>query len=178
MPPRNPNAVQLDFPQLVADIIEQLNLTGTVGLLDFSPEVVPVYLAAARSGVFNIAEQPTFLSAGIFSNQQIAAAANTVLLDTGQLAAGVVDVKAGQTNIGDTNSGIVSLQHRNAANAATLAEWFSPRINATPHGDVLPLTMSLTLATNERLRWILDATAMSGGSRSCSYIMISPRPVP
>jgi len=154
MAPRDPNQVQLDFPQLTADLIAQLRLTGTVGLLNFSTEVVPVFIVGDRDLSVD-AVAPLYRSAEIFSGSSLNPVANTVVADTGQLVAGDFDLFA---SISATGTGIglgrIELQLRNAANTATLAVLMSQVfVGALSAGGVeLPQT-GLVIAENERLRF-------------------------
>lgn len=161
MAERNASKVQLDFPELIADLIDQLRLGGQVGLLDFLDSVQPTYIVAAREGALRLTvEQPLWTSAQIFTDQTNSPAVNAVLATTGQLPAGDYDVKAICTwaNIAAAAVGpVFDLQHRNAADAATLASIpFASVTGAvnTPTG-VIVIDYATTLALDERLRWQL-----------------------
>ena len=119
---RDASRVQLDFPELVADIIRQLSLTGTLGLLEFSDQVTPVYIVAQRAGALAFtAEQPLFGSAEITFASAVNPLANAILGDTGALAAGDYDIFASIGLVGNavTVSGRCVLQHRNAEHTDT-----------------------------------------------------------
>jgi len=180
MAERDPSKPQLDFPQLVADIIEQLNLTGQIGLLDFLPTVQPVYLAAARSGVtLGSFDNPTFTSATIFSARTASPVAATTFVDTGQLAAGTYELMAmaeGALHTGGADSWVM-LQHRNAANNANLAEILGMPAEQNVRqrqGVNLPL-IRYEIALNERLRWQFGSAIAGTGGVFC---MIALRVVP
>jgi len=178
MPPRDPTQIQLDFPELVADIIGQLSLLGQVGLLGFSPEVVPVYIAAARGGSLAVtAGNPIVTDAGLASSNDLGPGLNAVLADTGQLVEGVHDFTVGIEFANDAVAGFVFLQHRDAANLVTLSQIPLPRVNAQPHGTAMPISFAMRMQTNERVRWQIDA-ASTGTSRWGSYIMSTLRPSP
>lgn len=158
MAERNANFVQTDFPELVADIIRQLRLTGTVGLLGFSDQIVPVYIAAQREGALAIELSPVvYTSPTIFSGTASSPAAGTVIVDTGQLPVGDYDVFANLNHAGaSTSDSNIALEHRNAGNSATLANLLLGAIT----GGAQPLTMTLQnmgyrLALDERLRIIV-----------------------
>lgn len=179
MPPRNPQKIQLDFPQLTADVIRQLLLTGApVGLLDFLPSVQPVYVVAERNP---LTVTPIIFSSGaFFTNSTLSPAANAVLADTGPLTAGTYDVFA-NGNFAGLQGGLahLQLQHRDAADAATLATLLTIGISASPHlfqhGD-LPLT-GITIAANERLRWQW-VSAGAGNGNAGTTIAAQIRAVP
>jgi len=159
VPPRDPGAVQLDFPQLVSDLINQLQLVGTVGLLNFLPEVRPTFIIGSRG--LTIEPQPTvYAPAEVFTGEVTNPAGNVVIIDTGQLPAGDYDVIA--TISAAATAGVTSrnsLEHRNAANAATLSEFFS---FVTPTGTMInTFSIALRLALNERLRWF-NGNAFTG----------------
>jgi len=177
--PRDPIRPQLDFPELTADLIGQLNLKGQVGLLDFLDSVQPTIIVAVRQGVGFTFNPPAFAAAAVFSNSSSAPAVNTVLADTGQLAAGVHDVIVGWSMSNNTAIVNIDLQHRNAANTATLANW--------PHqlqGDAsvvvqsMPINFAYEIAVNERLRWQITVGSMSASARINTWIMAQGRPVP
>lgn len=179
MPPRDPNKPQLDFPQLIADLIAQLQLQGPIGLLDFNDSVQPTVLVAIRDGVSFTLASPAFTSAGIFSDIAVAPVIGTVFADTGPLPAGTYDVKAGWSMSNDQNSTNFELQHRNAANAANLATW--------PHqlqGNVIftqmsfPISFGYELGANERLRFETLNQNASVGSQFNAWIMAQIRPAP
>ena len=178
MAPRDAAKVQLDFPQLTADLIAALNLTGTLGLLELSDLVTPVFLIGSRGIVFGV-ENPVFGSAGISSGTALNPAANTIVADTGVLPDGDYDIAGNIAFAGSmvaSNSAFV-LEHRNAANNATLATLLSLTvINVASNGvSTLPVT-GYKIGLNERLRlrtWIAAFTGAVSGS-----IMVQIRPTP
>ncbi len=156
MPSRDPSKVQLDFPLLVADIINDLSLLGTVGLLDFLDAVRPVYIVAAREGALTVtATPPTFSSADVFAGRVQNPAANAVIADTGPLPAGVYDLQASLSVIGGNVAAVTyDLQHRDAANTSTLAtllQFFFDGGARLFVKSTLPL-IGYTIGLNERIR--------------------------
>lgn len=181
MPPRDPSRPQLDFPQLVADVIADLRLQGTIGLLDFVPSMQPVYIAASRAGSLEVvALDPVFEVATIFTDVTVIAAAASVLADTGQLPAGTYDVKAflaHEAGIVAGVSSIAQLAHRNAANTANLSDLdtglFSDGAGLITIRD---WKYSTTLAENERIRFATGVTITQG--TLMTTIMAKRRAVP
>lgn len=163
MPPRDPTRIQLDFPKLVADVISDLQLVGIVGLLDFAPTVQPVYIIGDRD--LTVDAVPTaFQSAEIFSGFASGPTVNTVIADTGQLPAGTYDIFA-EINVAGAGAAVchVELQHRNAANAASLA--VIGRVGMTTTvlaGRSAIRSLGYVLALNERLRVQLLIANASG----------------
>lgn len=182
MPPRDPSKVQLDFPDLVADLISDLNLRGTVGLMDFVDSMQPVYVAGSREGALSLANlQPTFTTAEIFADQTGSPAANAVLADTGALVAGTYDVYAMASwgySPAVSAGPIFDFQHRNAADAVTLARVPYASLVAVADGqhDNLSFTYATVVAENERLRWQLLLGAAVGPTST--VIMASRRTAP
>jgi len=179
MPPRNPTAIQLDFPELTADLISQLRLTGTIGLLDFVPTVLPVFIIGDRDLQIE-ANPPTYQPAEVFSASSNVLGAGAVILDTGQLAAGVHDISWGLSITALTALTNVSLQHRNAANTATLAEWHHQCLTTATEGDQFssPPIFGINIGLNERLRWV-NSVVQASASRAVSVWMIAARrPIP
>jgi len=179
MPPRDPSRIQLDFPQLTADLIDQLKLLGTVGLLDFSPQVIPTFLIGSREGALTVTNEPVaFQSGEIFEDTTTSPGAGAVFADTGALPAGTYDVICGVSYAAHPGGAdFITFEHRNAANAATLAAWPLARGSADTQSQAFPLSMAYSLALNERLRF-LNGTAVAGGATFATYIMARRRPAP
>mgnify|MGYP000176339863 CR=1 FL=1 len=178
MPPRDPTKVQLDFPLLVADLIDQLKLLGPVGLLDFNPAVQPVFLIGSRGITFG-SLLPDFDSSEVYFGQATDPIGNVVLIDTGALAAGTYDLGCNLSATGNAGQlAPLRLEHRNAANNATLATLFHLSLSLSTHDyavGAMP-TIGYNIGLNERLRIV------SGGSVSdslqCGTIYASLRPTP
>ena len=156
MAERDASRVQLDFPQLVADIISQLRLTGTVGLLEMSDQVTPVYIVAQRAGALSVtAARPIFTSAGFFDGSLSNPVNLAVIVDTGPQPAGDYDMFAQiqMTGRGTTIAGNAVVDHRNAANTGTLATLLHIAYTTVDLNSrvVIPL-IRYTLGVNERLR--------------------------
>lgn len=168
MAPRDPGKVQADFPQLVADLIEQLRLTGTLGVLEFSDEISPVFLVGSRGITFG-SLLPNFTSSQVFSGFQDAPAANTVIADSGALTAGTYDFAAHMSMEGNQAARVAYvLEHRNAANSATLATLLQMITAGTDFGDRhgnVPL-MGYVIGTNERIRAVSPNS--TGAAFACS----------
>jgi len=180
MAERDASKVQLDFPQLTADIIRQLNLTGTLGLLDLNTEVRPVYIVASRAGALTVESTGVvFSSAEVTFGEAVNPGINAVIADTGALPAGTYDIQA-QISLNGNNlaaTGPARLEHRNAANAATLATLMSVGLAAVLNLDSpwLPL-MGYTLALNERLRILSPSVAMVGSMSGTIFARLRPTP--
>ena len=183
MPPRDASRLQLDFPDLAADIIRELRIQGTVGLLDFNDSVQPVYIVSSRGGALDVTAEPNvFETSEIFSSIDAVIGVNAILVDSGQLPAGTYDVKVviswAAVNAAALVSGTLDFQHRNAANAANLAN--VPLAWVCDVGFEFSHTESWTYATvisqNERLR-VQNLTAAFTG-RIGTTIMAARRPAP
>ena len=152
MPPRNPSVVQLDNPALVDQTIRDLQLMGSVGLLNFSPEVVPVYLIG-DAGITVSTTPVTYASGEIFYERGANMVDGEVICDTGNLAAGEYDLQAYLNGATQSTPGFLSrleLQHRNAADTGTLATWglsFMDNCN-----NAMQVTCGLIVAENESFR--------------------------
>lgn len=179
---RDASRVQLDFPQLTADLIAQLRLTGVVGLLELLTEVRPVYIVASRAGALNVSTNlPLFQASEIIGSGAANAAANAIIGDTGPLAAGDYDIFASIDVVAKTNVGAntaVILQHRDAANAVTIASLlFAGHLGAADlasHAQ-LPLT-GYQIALNERLRFINSVSSMIGHIGTVIGVRLRPTP--
>lgn len=176
---RDPTRPQLEFPELVAELITQLRLSGQVGRLNFSDEVIPAFLIGSRGINFG-GDLPVFNSAAVFQGDAILPGANFILVDTGPLPAGDYDMMLTMSLFGNTagGTGTMQLQHRNAANAATLANMMAIPVSGTfrEMDTTLPL-MAYTLGLNERLRVASAGVAMTVGSLSATlFVRIRPTP--
>lgn len=179
MAERDASKVQLDFPQLTADIIAALRLTGTLGLFDMSDVVIPTISVGNIRPTTVTLIPPAFTSAGIFSDTTTAPVLNAILADTGPLPSGDYDVIVGFSQMNNTNTSNVEFQHRNAANAANLAAWPNVlQLNANPVSNLMPLKFGYTLAFNERFRFQVLITAFTVASFVSTYIMIHRRLTP
>jgi len=179
MPPRDPRITQLDNPELVAALIADLEIIGQVGLLGFIPEVSPVFIVGSRGLSINN-EPPAFQSAEIFDGAVFAPAVNTVLADTGQLAAGIFDIFANISSAGVATAGTgasIALEHRNAANNATLAVLLQIAVTTVGNNNWgnLPQT-GYTIAQDERLRAIVLTQAISGAGTASIGARLRPVP--
>lgn len=159
MPLRDPNAIQLDFPLLTADLIRQLNLIGTVGLLNFDPVVRPVFIVGDRDLTVQSVE-PAFTPGQITTGEANNPAVNTVVADSLELPVGEYDVFFLVSITASVHlAASDSFQHRNAANAATLNAW---NITSTaPVTEHLFMKLALVIAEDERLRFI-TGTGITG----------------
>lgn len=176
---RDPNIPQLDFPQLVADLIADLRLTGQVGLLDFSDLVRPVFIIGSRGGSLQVtAAPPVFSSASVAGATQINPVANTLIAGTGPLPAGDYDVFCSISFNGVMNvTGAVVLQHRDAADAATLEQLLQLGMTTTQHAQTILLpTIGYTLALNESLRVIVILGNVTGTVSSAIGSLLRPTP--
>ncbi len=158
-------------PNLLAQIVRELNVQGPLSPFEISEVAIPVFDIGQLSGV-SVQEvvTPGLLTsvligtAGVqdvlqigqadFENDEVvddstaAPAAGTVLADTGQLPAARTQFQAGAGQ-DDNIPEIFELQWRNAANAATLANF-----RVVANGQSVVLNFRLSIGTNERLRWV------------------------
>ncbi len=173
MAPRDPRKIQADFPVLVADLISQLSLTGTVGVLDFIDAIQPTFIVGSR-GLEVTAEQVLFENAEFFDGSLANWAANALVFDTGQLAAGDYDVIF-NISIGTTagGPGFTDLQHRNAANTAVLTSW--PIISTLGATANMATRFGVRVAQNERFR--VEAQVAETG-RVGATLALRLRPTP
>jgi len=174
---RDPTKPQLDFPQLVSDILEQLVIRGQIGLLDFDPTVRPVYLAAVRAGIsLGTFSNPTFNSAAVFGNSSNSPVAGALLVDTLQQAAGTYDLTSFCSHAMQTANplGHVQLQHRNAANTATLAVLNAVAVRESTVNNAVGSWSPLVryeIALNERLRWVYIGSLVASGPVDTGIIL-------
>lgn len=158
MAERDPSLPQSADPELQANLTRLLQIQGPLGILNVLDVVVPVVNMGQVVPLDVDVRSPAFRSTDIFANgPQTAQPINTILADTGQLQAGVYDVQLTiQCNTNNVAS-FISVEHRNAANAANLAIWtylaMGDNIEAKTIG---PFTFGYEIGVNERLRMIQD----------------------
>ena len=157
---------QIDFPQLIADVIRDLNVRGPLGVLNLSDEVRPVFIIGAR-GLTVTANLVDFDSSQVFSGDASLPVASTVVADTGQLVAGTYDLLlqlSSDIQVGSNDP--IRVQHRNSGNTATLATLLSLycRGGAVSDGQSFVPLIGYRIALNERIRILSPSTnATSGG---------------
>ncbi len=152
--PTDPGPVVVD-PELETALVRLLSIRGQLGSLKVLDTVVPVVNMGDVVQPTIAVRSPSFRSTDIFSNGlQTAQAAGTILADTGQLADGVFDVKLLLEARTNSAGGTIEVQHRNAANTATLAVWTHIAAAFGASGSPLQWSYDLGLqfALNERLR--------------------------
>lgn len=174
---RDANKVQLDFPQLTADVIAALRLTGTLGLFELSDTVVPtISVGNVRPQTFAF-NPVVFDSSEIVSGNALSPVANQIIFDTGSLSAGIYDCFYGMSSGNVTTRSNIDLEWRNAANTANLATFpYGAFSGAGTQGEMATFgPFSLNIGLNERLR--LNNVTANGGIVA-GYLMIALRPVP
>jgi len=152
LPPGTP---EVDDPLLVADLIALLSIKGAIGRLPLADIVLPVVnLGDVVTPQIEVLS-PVYQSTDVFSAGQVVnPALGAVLADTGALIAGVYDLIMYGAALGVGTANLI-VQHRNAANTATLAEW--EVLFQAPVGEwfTQPLPrLSYQFGDNERLRII------------------------
>jgi len=173
MPPRDPTKVQLDFPQLVSDLIEQLQLTGTIGVLDFTPVVQPVFIIGDRDLSIEAVE-PVFKTSEIFRGNVSNPAPGATIVDTGQLPAGDYDLWVSMSFAATVRvADAAAFEHRDAADAVNLWEWQQVGLGVGQQTDTWKL--SIEVAENERFKIHMNA-GMTG--RIAGLIAARRRPTP
>lgn len=177
MAQRDANKVQLDFPQLTADLIAALRLTGTLGVLDLSDVVIPtISVGNVRPQTISVVPV-AYDSAEIFSGHLSTPALNAIVFDTGALAAGTYDCFFGFAFNRMSSGPTLEFQWRNAANAANLATWFVPvfdGVGGYNSGPVGPF--SLNIGLNERIR--AQNTVIASAGELAAFGMVHRQPTP
>jgi len=173
MPPRDPTQVQLDFPVLVADLIDRLQLVGTVGLLGFNPLVSPVFIVGSR-GLTVEAQEVIYAPAEIFEAGLSNPVAAVDLWDTGNLPAGDYDIKfwlEAAITVGTAPD--LTFDHRNAADTSTLSAW---RLASVPDTAVSMMgTLAMVVADGESFRARISG-ALTGRVGATAAIKLRPAP--
>ena len=166
-------------PELIADLVRALNVRGELAPFDISQVAVPIFdigrfvadfgptevvspgLASSNRIGIPVTQalevrNPAHTPANVFDDTSVAPAGGTVLADTGQIGTGEFFLRL---NMGHTDATplVFEIQHRNAANLATLATY--PII--TEH-DMGVFELSVTIAVaNERFR-IVNISNVAG----------------
>jgi len=168
-----PGTPEVTDTVLIADLLQFLSIRGSLGRLPLADVVIPVInLGDVRTPDINV-QFPVFRSTDIFSaGIQIAPAVGTVLADTVALPAGTYDVALilNASTAGNQSSSI-RLEHRDAANAANLAQW-----EHLVHSDTSALvavvwpfySFGYEIGVNERLRAINPIIGAAGNAYSAT----------
>ena len=176
---RDPTRPQLEFPALVAELITQLRLSGQVGRLNFSDEVIPAFLIGSR-GINFSGDAVTFGSPSVLGNFVSLPVASTVIFDTGPLPAGDYDIWAEIHMFGSIAAGgqVAILEHRNAGNTATLANLLLALVGTLDRTVMVDLPLlGYTLGLNERIRLRSPTVNMTAGALG-GNLMFQIRPTP
>lgn len=168
----NPLEPRVNDPELEADLIRLLSITGPLGTIRVADIVIPtVSLGDVVTRTVRV-EQPAFRSTDVFSaGVQTAAPANFIHADTGPLAAGAYDVHL-QIPHTLATSHVWQMGHRNATNTANLAFWST--LLVTGAGGGFTQTFAYELGLNERLT-ILSPSAFDPGEGSVAFIFARRR---
>lgn len=168
----NPLEPRVNNPELEADLIRLLSITGPLGTIRVADVVLPtVSLGSVVTETVTVL-QPSFRSTDVFSaGPQQGIAVPFVHADTGPLAEGAYDLQLHISDSFDTGQ-IWDVQHRNAANAANLAIWST--VLLANSGTVFNQQFAYEFAGNERLR-ILNRNAFVVGEISNAFIFARRR---
>jgi len=173
----DPNKPQVTDPVTVADLVRVLSVRGSIGVLDVADVIVPTISVGSLSPLEVAVRAPVFSSTDVFSEgTQTAPAAAALLADTGALPAGTYDMMfmCASDDMGSTGR-FIAIQHRDAANAATLATWIFPvgttTVSRIP--AIWPMhSFSYFLAQNERLRAVNVITASAGSHYNATIFAV------
>ncbi len=179
---------KITLPQLIADIVRQLNVSGRLEPFDISQTAVPVFdigrlgaldvptevvtpgddtsleVGLANAGTILQTRRPDFAASEIVPDTQAAIAAGVVLADSGQLTSGSKYVDAHVSQNDGTTVDLV-LQWRNAANDGNILE--IPFFAGLRVGVIFTFS---GVATNERFRLVTN-TAIAGTIHS--YVAVA-----
>lgn len=148
----------------------QLQLTPKVPAWWISDTIVPVALVSSSVTLSALLAKNVENAAS--EGPQNAAAANAVLADTGQLAAGKWHFRIYIDQLEVTNNYQIEVLHRNATDTATLLEHrISMHSGLGAKSDFLEF--SLQIAQNERIRVENDATGHLASSTLTAIIFSS-----
>lgn len=173
----DPNTPQAVDPERVVDLTRLLQIRGPLGVLNVLDTIIPVVNMGDVVPRTTTVLQPAFRSTDVFSNGIfVAAAANSVLADTQQLAEGTYDVVVSAENTSSVSQEhSIQVQHRNAANAANLAAW-DYIIWRNPTGGLgmlQPFAFAYELAINERIRVVNPI--ISGAGEAMNVVIFARR---
>lgn len=168
MAERDPAVPQSDDQDLQADLVRLLQIVGPLGRFNVADIIVPV--VSMGDVVTRTIESRTraFRSSEVFTEgRQTAAPLFTLHADTGPaLTAGIYDLMVHIAACNTPNTPW-DIEHRDAANAATVVSW---NANTTNQGGVgLDQSFAYEFALNERLR-IRNALAIGVGIFSAAVI--------
>ncbi len=160
-------------PQIRVDLIRNLTILGELLQLEVLPAVLPV--AVVDQPDFQVrTQQPLYLRGEISNANASSPAAGTVILDTGQLAAGDYDVQGYWTDQGVTVDYAALFSHRDAADAADIDLWVLRRDSSIAGSFQKVMDFAIQLLFNERIR--VSVTADPGvGATVQATLMVKRR---
>lgn len=168
----NRSIPQVNDPELEAAVSRLLAIVGPLGRLNVSDLVVPtINLGDVVTPVIEV-RQPSFAPSEQFGgNNFLGPAANTILADTGQLVAGVYDVKLIVASDEDVIHGTWIVLHRNATNTGNVDTLeYALALNQ----GFLTLTYATSFEQNERLR-IENGAAISAARFASASVWAARR---
>jgi len=169
---------QVNDAELEVGLIRALSVVGQIGKLRVLDIVIPtISLGDVIQPTVEV-RSPSYRSTDVFSaGVQIAPAAGAVLADTTGLAEGIYDVQYYLTTTDTAGTRLLALEHRNAANTATLATWefivYDALGNVSRPWVLNPLAYEI--AANERLRIVVGAVAIAAGVPAVATIFARRR---
>lgn len=168
----DPNVPRVNDPELEANLIRLLDVVGPLGTIRVLDVVMPVVSLGNVVNPTVDTRTPSWRAGDTVFGQAVSPAQNTVLADTGALPAGTYDVFSYLEYTGaGTPGSLFILEHRNAANNATLATLLSLASDGggnSFHIATLP-TIGYELGLNERLRTITPLLSNTGGFSSSIF---------
>ena len=148
-------------PAWQIDLIDQFKLIGQLETLEVPPAIMPVYMVGQATVQTITTAAPVWTS--VFSGFLANPAANAVLADTGNLAAGTYDLLASATTAGFGTDGRVQFELRDAPNLNNVFMWQW----AFEGGDGVSEVHAVELAENERFRF-RNMNAQAAATICCS----------
>lgn len=167
----DPTKPQVTDPVTVADLARLLSIRGSLGVLDVADIIVPTISVGSLAPISVAIRQPAYRSTDVFSAGVLtAAAAGAIQADTTALPAGTYDVQLYML----PSAGLVGplemeVQHRDAADAATLAVWTFLIGSGVDGAGRQDQNFAYELANNERLR-IVNIGALGAGDLTFAVI--------
>ena len=174
MAPPDPNRPQVVNAELIAEVIRLLKLRGPLGTLNVLDDVRLTFGLGSAGFIKSLTFAPAFQVADVKSEGiKVAAPANTLHADTGQLSVGSYDLDFFVQQDAQAAEINWEFQWRNAANTANVTV-----TQVLSRGGIPPISFPVVVETaNQRFR-LINIDAFAVGARSYGEIDIAKRPDP
>jgi len=161
------------FTGLFTTLGIQAQPSGTQWFL--SDTLIPVSIVDSQITLIAEAVPRLYQQADIFDGISVAPTAGTVVVDTGQLAAGNYDCQLRLSVFSSVDGSIAELRHRNAANSANIWGHECWITSSAVKSGINNFDFSLRIEANERLQVLVSGVNFAAAERISAVLFVKAR---